>query len=615
MIARRGGVVSAPLVKAMCDRLAHRGPDGDGYYVNGAIGLGHRRLAIIDLPGGRQPIANEDESVWVVLNGEIYNYKALRADLASRGHRFRTESDTEVLVHLYEEHGESFVDRIHGMFAIALWDARKRALLLIRDRIGKKPLYYSEFAAGGVVFASELDALLVDPEVGRDVDPEAVDAYLSIQYVPAPSSIYKAIRKLPAGHVLRCTEAGVTLREYWDVPFGQGHSGDPADTARWRDELAARLSTVVKERLQSDVPLGAFLSGGLDSSVVVSFMAEAQASPVVTCTATFEDDDHDERRQARAVAEHLHCEHHEQAVHPNVIDLPSRMAEVFDEPFADPAAIPNYLLAGAARQLVTVALTGDGGDELFAGYWRHARAGLETRTRKALGSTAASLVARVAPETRRAGLLPLTMPAALAYAWKHSGLLFDPALKRRLYTAGFAGTCSGFDPSERFRRYYERCPSSDALDKALYVDLKTSLPDGILVKVDRTSMAHALEVRSPLLDHTLVEFAAGMPSSLKLHGRQEKYALAQVAASRLPSTLVGRPKHGLTIPLARWLRHEWRDVAEDCLFSSTAMGRGLFESKFVRSLWDGHQGGKDLYTHHLWVLVMLELWHRQQLVR
>jgi asparagine synthase (glutamine-hydrolysing) len=611
MIARRDGVVPASLVKAMCDRLAHRGPDGDGYYVAGGIGLGHRRLAVIDLPGGRQPIANEDESVWVVFNGEIYNYKALRADLAARGHRFRTDSDTEVLVHLYEEHGESFVDRLHGMFAIALWDARTRALLLVRDRLGKKPLYYSELSGGGLVFASELDALLVDPEVKRDIDPEAIDSYLSIQYVPAPLSIYKAIRKLPAGHVLRCTEAGVTLREYWDVAFGQSGGAGAGDTARWRDELAARLSTVVKERLQSDVPLGAFLSGGLDSSVVVSFMAEALKHPVVTCTATFDDDDHDERRQARAVAEHLHCEHHEQAVHPNVIDLPSRMAEVFDEPFADPAAIPNYLLAGAARQLVTVALTGDGGDELFAGYWRHARARLESRTRGAIGSAGASLVARLAPETRRAGLLPLTMPVAQAYAWKHSGLLFDPELKRGLYTAGFAETCRGLDPSERFRRYYERCQSGDPLDKALYVDLKTSLPDGILVKVDRTSMAHALEVRSPLLDHTLVEFAAGMPSSLKLHGRQEKYLLARVAADRLPAALVGRPKHGLTIPLARWLRHEWRDVAEDCLFSSTAEGRGLFESKFVRALWEGHQAGKDLYTHHLWLLVMLELWHRQ----
>jgi asparagine synthase (glutamine-hydrolysing) len=611
MIARRDGVVAASLMKAMCDRLAHRGPDGDGYYIDGGIGLGHRRLAIIDLPGGGQPIANEDESVWVVLNGEIYNYKPLRADLAARGHRFHTESDTEVLVHLYEEHGESFVDRLHGMFAIALWDARTRTLLLVRDRVGKKPLYYSELASGGVAFASELDALLVDPDVKRDVDPEAVDAYLSIQYVPAPLSIYKAIRKLPAGHVLRCTEAGVTLREYWDVAFEPRH-GDVSNTAQWRDELAARLSAVVKERLQSDVPLGAFLSGGLDSSVVVSFMAEALADPVVTCTATFDDDDHDERRQARAVAQHLHCEHHEQAVHPNVTDLPSRMAEVFDEPFADPAAIPNYLLAGAARQLVTVALTGDGGDELFAGYWRHARAGLESRTRRALGPAVASLVTRLAPETRRAGLLPLTMPPAQAYAWKHSGLLFDPELKRGLYTVGFAETCRGLDPSERFRRYYERCPSADPLDRALYVDLKTSLPDGILVKVDRTSMAHGLEVRSPLLDHTLVEFAAGMPASLKLHGRQEKYLLAQVAADRLPPTLVGRPKHGLTIPLGRWLRHQWREAAEDCLFSPTAFGRGLFEPKFVRSMWDGHQAGKDLYTHHLWLLVMLELWHRQQ---
>jgi asparagine synthase (glutamine-hydrolysing) len=605
MIARRDGVVSASLLKAMCDRLAHRGPDGDGYYVNAGIGLGHRRLAIIDLPGGRQPIANEDETVWVVFNGEIYNYKDLRADLAARGHRFRTESDTEAIVHLYEEHGESFVERLHGMFAIALWDERNRTLLLARDRVGKKPLYYSELATGGLVFASELDALLVDPEVKRDIDHEALDAYLSIQYVPAPLSIYEAIRKLPAGHILRCTQAGVTIRQYWDVTFGETTSGHVA-------ALAARLDAVVRERLQSDVPLGAFLSGGLDSSVVVSFMAEALQRPVVTCTATFDDDDHDERQQARAVAEHLHCEHHEQAVHPKVTDLPARMADVFDEPFADPAAIPNYLLAGAARQFVTVALTGDGGDEVFAGYWRHARARLEARTRRAVGRTGGALIARLAPETRRAGLLPLTMDAAQAYAWKHSGLLFDPELKRGLYTADCAAACRDFDPAERFRRLYQSCPSNDPLDKALYVDFKTSLPDGILVKVDRTSMAHALEVRSPLLDHTVVELAAGMPSTLKLNGRREKYVLAQVAAARLPPHLLGRPKHGLTIPLARWLRHDWREVAEDCLFSPTAAARGLFEPAFVRSLWEGHQGGRDLYTHHLWLLVMLELWWRRQ---
>ena len=612
MIARRDGVVPASLLKAMCDRLAHRGPDGDGYYIGDGVGLGHRRLAIIDLPGGRQPIANEDETVWVVFNGEIYNYQALRAELAARGHRFRTESDTETIVHLYEEHGESFVDRLHGMFAIALWDARARTLLLVRDRVGKKPLYYSELAGGGVAFASELDALLVDPEVKRDIDPEALDAYLSIQYVPAPLSIYKSIRKLPAGHILRCAGAGVTLRQYWDVSFGHDAEAGASDLNGWRDALSARLDAVVRERLQSDVPLGAFLSGGLDSSVVVSYMAEAQPHPVVTCTATFDDDDHDERQQARAVAAYLHCDHHEQAVHPKVTDLPVRMAAVFDEPFADPAAIPNYLLAGAARRFVTVALTGDGGDELFAGYWRHARAGLETRTRRVLGPAVGSLIARLAPETRRAGLLPLTMAPDQAYAWKHSGLLFDPELKRGLYTQGFAEVCRGFDPTDRFRQLYQRYPSADPLDKALYVDFKTSLPDGILVKADRTSMAHALEVRSPLLDHTVVELAAGLPSALKLHGRQEKYLLAQVAAARLPASLLGRPKHGLTIPLARWLRHDWREVADDCLFSPTAHSRGLFEPKFVRSLWDGHQAGRDLHTHHLWLLVMVELWQRAQ---
>jgi asparagine synthase (glutamine-hydrolysing) len=606
-----GGDVSPALLRRMCDTLTSRGPDDEGYHVDGRVGLGHRRLAIIDLATGRQPIASEDRSVWVTLNGEIYNHAELRQDLVRRGHRFGTGTDTEVLVHLYEDRGEAFVHALRGMFALALWDARAQVLLLARDRVGKKPLYYCLLPGRGLVFASGIDALLADPEVARDLDPEALDAYLSLGYVPAPLTIYRAIRTLPAGHLLRSAAGGVAVREYWDLSFP---AAQEAPDAAWSEELGARLVEAVGVRLRSDVPLGAFLSGGLDSSLVVALMAEALPRPVVTCTATFDDAAHDERGPARAVAERLGCAHHEYAVRADVADLPPRIAEAFDEPFADPAAIPNYLLAEAARRHVTVALTGDGGDELFAGYWRHARPRLEARLRRALGPAAPAVVPVVARRlaSRRAGLLPLAMPPAQAYAWKHCGLVFDPLLKGDLYSAGLAAACRDFDPSLSFRRYYDRCPAPDPLGRALYVDFKTSLPDGILVKVDRTSMAHGLEVRSPLLDHTLAEFAARVPSALKLRHGRGKHLLAQAARSRLPRAVLDRPKHGLTTPIAQWLRTRWRELAEDCLLGRTARARGLFEPRAVESLWTAHLAGRDLYTQHLWTLIALELWHRRR---
>jgi asparagine synthase (glutamine-hydrolysing) len=608
-----GGTVDPLLLTRMCDRLAARGPDDVGYHVGGGIGLGHRRLSIIDLETGAQPIPNEDRSIWVTLNGEIYNYVELREALCRRGHRFRTASDTEVIVHLYEDHGDAFVQSLRGMFAIALWDVRARTLILARDRIGKKPLYYAVIAGRGVVFGSQADAVIADPDVDRTLDAEALDSFLSLQYVPAPLAVYRAVRKLPAAHLLRCSADAVTLREYWHPP-APDEATDSGEEA-WREQLLSRLSGAVGVRLRSDVPLGAFLSGGLDSSAVVALMAEQTAQPVVTCTATFDEAAHDERAQAREVADWLGCDHHEQPVQPNAPDLPMRVARAFDEPFADPAAIPNYLIAETARRHVKVALTGDGGDELFAGYWRHRRARLERHLRLALGplaATAPHVASRLAPAGRRAGLLPLGMTPAQAYAWKHSGLVFDPALKSRLYSDGFRAATRGCDPARPFREYYDRSPASDPLGKALYVDLKTSLVDGILVKVDRTSMAHGLEVRSPLLDQAVVEFAARVPPSLKLHGRRGKHLLARAVADRLPPSVVERPKHGLTTPLARWLRHEWRELSEECLLGPAAIQRGVFERPFVESLWKTHLSGRDLYTQQLWTLIALELWHRQQ---
>jgi asparagine synthase (glutamine-hydrolysing) len=423
------------------------------------------------------------------------------------------------------------------------------------------------------------------------------------------------VRKLPAGHLLRCADGRVTLREYWDVPV----AGDEvASEASWRDGLLALAHDAVRLRLRSDVPVGAFLSGGLDSSLVVALMAGGLPRPVVTCTAAFDDAAHDEREAARRVARFVRSEHHEQLVHADAADLPVRVARAFDEPFADAAAVPNFLIAEAARRHVTVALSGDGGDELFAGYWRHARARLEDQVRRVLGPAApaiAPFVGRLAPERRRAGLLPLGMAPGQAYAWKHAGLVFDPALKTGLYSAGLADACRGFDPSARFRDLYQAAPARDPLTRALYVDLKTSLVDGILVKVDRTSMAHGLEVRSPLLDQEVVEFAARVPASLKLTRRRGKHLLTQAARSLLPPTVVDRPKHGLTTPVGRWLRGEWRALAEDCLLGRTAVERGLFDPRFVSGLWRTHLAGDNLYAAHLWTLVSLELWHRRDVGR
>jgi asparagine synthase (glutamine-hydrolysing) len=550
------------------------------------------------------------------LNGEIYNYLELRDDLARRGHRFRTATDTEVIAHLYEERADQFVQALRGMFAVAVWDERSGELLLARDRVGKKPLYYSVLDRRGLVFASELTSLAADPEVSREIDPEAVDAFLALQYIPAPLTIYKSIRKLPAGHLLRCSAAGVRVQEYWDVEFTDS---PPTDEDGWRDELVALLRESVQVRLRSDVPLGAFLSGGLDSSAVVAFMAEQLPQPVVACTATFDDAAHDERGQAREVAEFLGCVHHERIVRPKADDLLYPVVRSFDEPFADAAAVPNYLLARAAREHVKVALTGDGGDELFAGYWRHSRDRQERGLRRTLGPVATTIIPALAPwlapPGRRAGLERLRMPVDQAYAWKHCGIVFQSGMKRRLYSDGFADTCRDFDPAARFRHYYERYPTADPLSKALYVDFKTSLPDGILVKVDRTSMSHGLEIRSPLLDHNIVEFAARVPSSFKLRRGRGKHLLARAVSDRVPRSVVDQPKHGLTTPIAQWLRCEWREVAEDCLTGRAAAERGLFEVGFVDTLWRTHLSGSNFYTKHLWTLVVLELWLRHQATR
>lgn len=609
-----GEEVRGDLLRKMCRTLFHRGPDDEGYYINGPIGLGHRRLSIIDVESGHQPICNEDQTVWVVFNGEIYNYIELRQDLINRGHRFQTSTDTEVIVHLYEEMGEDFVTPLRGMFAIALWDGRTHTLLLARDRIGKKPLFYAVSPGRGLTFGSEIKALLQDPDVRRDLDSEALDSYLSLLYVPAPLTMFKGIKKLPAGHLLICNEDKVQIKEYWDLVY-------PTDTLRNEAECLEQLRAILKEavriRLRSDVPLGAFLSGGVDSSVVVALMAEQLDRPVLTCSVGFHEQAHNELPYARTVADRFGCDHREHMIEPELRDLIPRLVRLFDEPFADSSAVPTYYVSQVARQHVTVALSGDGGDEVFAGYSRHYLQMLEQRLRLILGRGGTAVLAQIGAVlpamTGRNTLRKLGMAPDASYAWKHCGFLFTEADKRQLYGDGLAAVCSHFDPGERFRSYYNRCSSNDPLDKALYVDIKTYLADDILVKVDRMSMAHALEVRAPLLDHKFLEFTAGLPASMKLNGSQTKVLLRRLIEESIPPEVRNRKKHGFTMPLTEWLRGSLRELAEDTLYSRCAVERGYFNPQYVRSLWNRHLNGNQDYAHHIWLLLMFELWHREYL--
>lgn len=600
--------VKRALLAEMTRSLSHRGPDGEGLYVNGSVGLGHRRLSIIDLDGGAQPIANEDGSVWVIFNGEIYNFRELRTGLQSRGHRFATKTDTEVIVHLYEEVGDDCVHALAGMFAFALWDVRRQRLLLARDRLGKKPLFYAHRPGRFIAFGSELKAVLADPDVPRELDLEALDRYLSLLYVPAPATIFRDVRKLPAGHLLVAGSEGVRVRQYWDVQVREAPRRQAQDVA---EELLALLTEAVRARLVSDVPLGAFLSGGLDSSTVVALMAQASDRPVVTASVGFREAEYDERPSARLVAERFGCDARESEITPDIQALLPKLAWHFDEPFADSSAVPMYYVSGMARQHVTVALSGDGGDELLAGYSRHFWDRWEARARR-FGQPRGVVraLAKIWPSTApgKNALIHLALSADHACARKHSAELFRNGEKRALYSDEMAAMSDRFDALAMHRLYFNQAPASDPLNRSLYVDLKTYLADDILVKVDRMSMAHGLEVRAPFLDHRVVEFIAALPSELKLRHRTTKFVLREAMRSFLPPEVLFKPKHGFEAPIGRWLRRELRESVEDILFSTRARQRGLFDPRAVRRLWADHLEGISNAGHRLWILLMLELW-------
>src|SRR5882724_9198774 len=596
----------------MCQIIRHRGPDDQGVFVKEGVALGMRRLSIIDLAGGHQPISGEDGSATIVFNGEIYNFRELKEQLVSQGHVFKTSSDTEAIVHAYEQYGASCVDHLRGMFAFAIWDERLQALFVARDRTGKKPLYYTTTLNGTFVFGSELKALLEHPDVERETDPEALDAYLTLGYVPDPLSIFKGIRKLPPGHYLYLTKGGVKVSEYWDFQF---EPSEPRTENDYLDELRALLDESVRIRLVSDVPLGAFLSGGIDSSTVVALMARHMGQPVKTFSIGFHEDSYNELEYARLTAKKFGTDHHEFFVTPEICDIVDELAWHFDEPFADSSAIPTYMVSKLAREHVTVVLSGDGGDELFAGYTRY----LVDRKRSAFSLMPGSV--------RRGVMRPLTshLPhGTIGRNFIHNVSLdpidryldsvsvFTRLNKESLYTSEFRAQLGGTDwVTSCFHKSAASVRTGNALDRLLYLDSKTYLPGDIMTKVDRMSMAVSLEARAPLLDHKLIDFVTRIPASLKLAGLETKHLFKRAVADIVPEEILNRPKQGFGVPVQEWINVQLRDRMHEVLSDSRTRQRGYVNPQYLDVLLDEHERGRRDHSTSLWALLMLELWHRR----
>ena len=601
-------------VPAMAAAIRHRGPDGEGFFADDRVALGHRRLAIIDRTGGDQPMPNEDRSCWVVFNGEIYNHHDLRARLTSLGHAFRTASDTEVLVHAWEEWGTGCVDRLEGMFAFALYDQRKRQLFLVRDRLGKKPLYYACFS-NTLHFASEVKAMQRSPAWQGALAAEALESYLSLGYVLAPGTIYRDVRSLEPGHWLLLENGRISTRQYWDVDeFDCDERSDSAIV----EALDGMLGQHVAERLESEVPLGAFLSGGVDSGLVVSHMAEAVPGAVETISVGFRDQQHNELEAAALTAAMFRTSHHAELIEPDLHDVLDGIVRAFDGPFADASAIPTWYVSRAARRYVTVALSGDGGDETFAGYgFRYVPHALEEHARRLLPAPGRRLVAAVGAVWPRSRHLPrwlrvggvlqnIARDPAAAYYW-------DLCFSKPDDSRSLLGLPCGSDPLsgavyEAVTAPYRRCPSRSAVQRAEYADLKVYLPNDVLTKVDRMSMAHGLEVRCPLLDRRLVEFAFRVPASTKMPRFHEKHLLRRLAAKRLPDGLSTLPKRGFTAPVSRWLKHEYRQsFIDDVLKSGSSVGAHL-DLRRVGSLHADHVNGTGDHGYTLWAVWILARW-------
>lgn len=605
-------------VRRMADTIVHRGPDEGGYYVDDHAALGHRRLSIIDLSSGQQPMGVADGSVQIVFNGEIYNFPELRAELEAKGHCFRTHCDTEVILLAYVEWGDACVARLHGMFAFAIWDSRTRRLLLARDRVGKKPLFYL-WRSNGIAFASEIKALLAFGESLGKLDPEALDCYFSFGYIPAPRTIFKNVHKLEAARFLNVTATAHQAVRYWRLSFADVA---PRSLDEATDEFESLFDDAVKRRLMSEVPLGAFLSGGIDSSIVVSSMARQTNRPVVTNSIGFDDRKFNELPVARATASFLGAEHHEYLVTPRIEDLLGEIVWYLDEPLADSSAVPTWYVCQMARQSVTVALSGDGGDEGFGGYtFRYRPHMIESRLRQALptllrrsvfGTIGALWPASAKlPKPLRLKTIFENLSVGNAEAFFRDLAWLRPDARASLYNGDFNVELRGFTPMEAVEPHYVDCDAGDALGRAQYADIHFYMTDDVLVKVDRMSMAHALEVRSPLLDHRILEFAARLPGSLKLDGQHGKLVLRQLAARRLPADILKLPKRGFSVPAARWLRDELRGIVEAVAIDGDSMIAEFFDMATVRRMWAEHLRGQRDHSVFFWGLMMLGLWDRR----
>lgn len=604
------------LLHAMCERMVHRGPDSEGLFVSNGVALGMRRLAIIDLVTGEQPVFNEDKSVTVVLNGEIYNYRELRADLERRGHAFRSASDTEVLPHLYEEYGDNMIRHLNGMFSFALWDTRKRRLLLARDRFGEKPLYWGIFD-NTLLFASEPKVLLAHPAVKPSLNLNALRQYLSFDYVPAPLSIYDGINKLPAAHKLTLEDGKVCVERYWQLSY---KTADPVPSENEAaDYLRELLADAVRMRLVSDVPLGVLLSGGVDSSSVAALAVAASSEPVKTFSISFAEASFDESAYARSVAKFLGTDHHEERLSANLAaNLVSEIGAWMDEPFSDPSLVPTYLLSRFTRKHVTVALGGDGGDELFAGYPMYA------------GLRWAEIYKRVPASLRASVIEPLVklLPVKtknLSFDYKAlrfvTGARYDTVARHHVWFGSFtpeeqmqvmtpeALAASEGDVYAQARQFAEECDSEDLVTRMQNVDTRLYLAEDILTKVDRASMAVSLEVRAPFLDPRVAEFAASLPSNYKLRGHKTKYILKKAVRELMPPFVTRRGKKGFGVPVAEWLKVKLRPMARDLLSPERIRRAGVFNADYVARLQDEHERGVANHRKLLWTLLMFELWH------
>ena len=614
-----GHPVDRDLLARMSEAIQHRGPDGEGCFLNGSTGLAMRRLAIIDLESGQQPIHNEDRTVWVVFNGEIYNHSDLRKELETLGHEFYTNSDTEVLIHAYEQYGTAFPRYLRGMFAFAIWDERKRELFCARDRVGKKPLLYA-LSAGQLIFASEFSALLRHPDISREIAAEAIHYYLSFAYVPAPLTAYRAIRKLEPAHTLRFTSDGrLEIKRYWQPDFSKKLKISEQEAAERTLEI---LREAVRVRLMSEVPIGAFLSGGVDSSAVVTLMSEQTSEPVKTFSIGFEEQDFSEIDHARRVAKHLGTDHHEFIVRPEALEVLPALIEHYGEPYADSSAIPTYYVSKETRRFVTVALNGDGGDECFAGYKRHLamrlaeiyqrlpnllREPLIARTVEQIpdGTSRRWRLIRYAKRFLRSASLP---PVERYLSWVN---IFDCNAKRELYTDEFKQEIMGCEPVNFLAPWYAPDDGLGVVDATLRADIMTYLPNDLLTKVDIASMAVSLEARSPFLDHHVIEFAASLPENFKLHGLTTKYLLKHALKTLVPVENLDRRKMGFCMPIGDWLRGHMQTFMRESLLAGRVCQRRLFKHRRVEYMIEEHTSGRHDYAQQLWTLLMLELWFKR----